>query len=334
MKAPEAVGLSIGIYHIDKAHYYHFGTTDKGSQHSPTASTLYEIGSLTKTFISTLLAVAVLEGRVTLDDDIRVYLPEPYPNLAYQGQPIKMVHLANLTSELPNWLPDKPDLFQGVVPDSIPSVLLKLHKNYTRQDFYHDLHTIQLKTPPGTLTRHSNVAAQLLAFILEKVYQKPIDSLVKQYITQPLEMHNTALIDKQTGLMAKGYDAKGNQMPYIAAMRNLQEAGGLTSTVSDMVRYLKFQLDEANKVVRLTHQRTVKTAEGVVGLNWHVDKTATGDREIWHTGGTFGFSSYVVLYPERKLGIVILANESDGTTQSKLVGVARQLANGLQSVKN
>ena len=330
IKAPEAVGLSIGIYHLDKAHYYNFGTVEKGSQRQPISTTIYEIGSITKTFISTLLAYAVTEGRMKLDDDIRSYLPEPYPNLAYQGQVIKIVHLANLTSELPNWLPDRPKLFQGVVPDSIPYVLLKLHKNYTQKDFYRDLHLIRLKDTPGKSPRHSNVAAQLLAYILEKTYQKPLESLVKQYITQPLGMNHTVFVNNQTGPVATGYDAKGNRMPYIT-MPDSQGSGGLTSTAADMTKYIKFQLDETSKAVRLSHQKTVETSQDVVGLSWHIDKTAVGDREIWHTGGTFGFSSYIVFYPERQLGIVLLANESDGSTQGKLVGIARAITGSLSA---
>ena len=330
MKAPEAVGLSIGIYHLDKAHYYNFGTTEKGSRRQPTSTTIYEIGSITKTFVSTLLAYAVTEGRIKLDDDIRTYLPEPYSNLEYQGQAVKIVHLANLTSQLPNWLPDKPEIFQGVVPDSIPYILLKLHKDYTQNDFYRDLHLIQLKGTPGISPRHSNVAAQLLAFILERTYQKPLESLVRQYITQPLGMNHTVFGINQTGPTAKGYDVKGNRMPYII-MQDSQGSGGLTSTAADMTKYIQFQLDETSKTVRLSHQKTVETSQDIVGLNWHIDKTAIGDRQIWHTGGTFGFSSYIVLYPERKLGVVLLANESDVSTQNKLVGMARRIVENLKA---
>lgn len=330
MKAPESVGLSVGIYHLGKVSYYNFGNTEKGSLRQPTPSTIYEIGSITKTFVSTLLAHAVIEGKAQLDDDVRTYLPEKYPNLEYQGQVIKLVHLANLTSELPNWLPNKPELFQRVIPDSIPYALLNLHRNYTQQDFYHDLHSVQLKAAPGKNPRHSNVAAQLLGFILERIYQQPLETLVRQYITQPMKMSSTVFVNSQTDPMAKGYDVKGNHMPYIS-MKDVQGAGGLTSSTADMIKYAKFQLDEADKAVKLSHQVTVEAPQDTVGLNWHVGKTSAGDREIWHTGGTFGFNSYIVLYPERKLGIVLLTNESDGSTQSKLVGIAKKIADSLRA---
>ena len=324
MKTPEAIGLSVAVYHADHINYYNVGTVEKGTQTPPTPATVYEIGSITKTFVSTLLAFAVTEGKVKLDDDIRNYLPGDYPNLSYQGEPIKLVHLANLTSELPNWLPDKPVAFKGVSPDSIPYVLMNLHQNYTQDDFYRDLKLVQLKAAPGKNPRHSNVATQLLAFILERVYKKPIEVLVKQYITKPLKMNDTSFGTVRTGPMAKGYDAKGNIMPYIT-MKDTQGAGGLRSTAADMIKYIKFQLDETNQVVNLSHKKTVETPQEIVGLNWRIDKNNTENRGIWHTGGTFGFSSYILFFPERKIGIVLLANESDGMTQNRLVSIARQI---------
>jgi D-alanyl-D-alanine-carboxypeptidase/D-alanyl-D-alanine-endopeptidase len=330
MKAPEAVGLSVGVLHLGKADYYNFGIAQKGVNQPAASSTIYEIGSNTKTFVSTLLAYAVIEGKIKLDDDIRTYMPEQYPNLEYQGQAIKLLHLANLTSELPNWLPDKPEVFEKANPDSIPYLLLNLHKNYSQQDFYRDLHSVRLVAQPGSNPRHSNVAAQLVGFILESVYQQSLESLIKKYITEPLGMNHTGFFMDQPKLMAKGYSGKGKPMPYIT-MPDAQGSGGLSSTAEDMLNYIRFQLDESNKAVRLSHQTTVKTAQDAVGLNWHIDKTPSGDRQLWHTGGTFGFSSYIVLYPDRQLGIVLLANESDSSTQTKLVGLSKRIAKQLEA---
>lgn len=332
IKSPEPVGLSVGVYSNGRYYNYNFGTTKRGIDQLPTNTTIYEIGSITKTFISKLLAQAVIEKKLALDDDIRKYLPGQYPNLEYEGQAIKIIHLANLTSELPNWLPDKPEIFSQVTPDSIPYVLLKLHENYTQKDFLQDLHSVHLKAAPGSNPKHSNVAAQLLALILETVYQKPVQKLVEQYITQPLGMDHTTFINSQTRPMANGYDAKGKLMPYIK-MQNSQAVGGLTSTAIDMVKYIKFQVDEANEAVKLSHQKTVETSQDAVALNWHITTTETGDRHLWHTGGTFGFSSYIVTYPDQKLGIILLANQSDGTMQNKLVQLSKQIIEYIKTNK-
>ncbi|GAB3162724.1 serine hydrolase [Telluribacter humicola] len=130
--------------------------------------------------------------------------------------------------------------------------------------------------------------------------------------------------------MAKGYDGKGNLMPYLT-MKDVQSSGGLKSSTNDMLAYIRFQLNEANKTVQLTHQKTVKDRQGTIGLNWHIDRTSTGGHEIWHTGGTLGFTSYVVFYPEQKLGIVLLANESDPSTQSQLIQITNKIVSGLSA---
>lgn len=111
MKDKQAVGLSIGFYNNGTNYFYNFGTTEKGKALRPTENSIYEIGSITKTFVSLVLANAVLEKRIRLDDDIRKFLNGSYPNLEYRGKPIKVLHLANTTSGIPNWLPPRTQEF-------------------------------------------------------------------------------------------------------------------------------------------------------------------------------------------------------------------------------
>lgn len=329
-RAPETVGLSVGILHRGVAACYDFGKRNKGEATATSADTRYEIGSNSKTFIATLLAYAVQEGRIKLDDDIRLHLPGSYPNLEYQGQPIRVVHLANLTSGLPNWLPDRPELFTGLKPEQVPDALIAIHRDYTREDFHRDLRQVTLKSAPGTDPRHSNVGAQLLIRVLEHVFERPYAELLDERILCPLGMHRTGFDPgSPSGTLAVGHDASGRAMPYITDMRELREAGGLISSSADMVRYLRLQLDETNPAIALSHRPTVETEHDRVALNWHVDTASDGQRTIWHTGGTFGFSSYLVLYPERGLGMVLLANESDPQAQNRLVDLANRIAEHL-----
>lgn len=110
MSESSRVGLSIGIIKDGKEYFYNYGSTQKEKQILPTASTIYELASNSKTFSSTLLARAVLNKKVSLTDDIRKYLNQDYPNLQYDGTPITLLNLANLTSALPNWMPDSREL--------------------------------------------------------------------------------------------------------------------------------------------------------------------------------------------------------------------------------
>ncbi len=327
MNSPEAVGLSVGVYDNGKIYHYHFGETEKGNKQVPTQNTVYEIGSITKTFASTVLAYAVLEKKVKLEDDIRKYLGGNYPNLAYAGQPIRLIHLASLTSGLPNWLPDRPEIFANTNPDSIPYALMAVHRDYRRQHFYEDLRRVKLDTLPGVIPKHSNVAAQLLGYVLEGVYKTSFQELLEKYLIKPLGMENTSLLTSgpTPGLLAKGHNEKGQGMPYLD-MKEMQPAGGLRSTTADMLQYIRFQLDQSNPAVRMTHRKTwEKPGKPAVGLNWQIEETAGGARHLWHTGGTFGFSSYVVLYPASGVGLVLLANESDGAAQGRLAQAAEKI---------
>jgi CubicO group peptidase (beta-lactamase class C family) len=326
MKNSSRVGISIGIIKNGKSYKYNYGSIKKDKQELPTGNTVYELASITKTFGTTLLAKAILDKKVNLNDDIRKYLNEDYPNLEYNGKPITLLNLANLTSGLPNWMPDK-DLFGKADPDRIPFILDSVHTKYSREDFYRDLHDVKLKAVPGSVSRHCNTASQPLGFIMESVYKDSFQNLLKIYFTEPLKMKNTYLLapGKQPANMAKGYDGKGRVMPIID-WDDLQVAASIASTSSDMLNYMAFQINEENAVVKLSHQPTFgKIEEGAVALNWKVKKMEDGRRSISHTGGSLGFSSYMVFYPESNSGIVLLSNEADQNTQNELIILADKI---------
>jgi serine-type D-Ala-D-Ala carboxypeptidase/endopeptidase len=326
MSNSSRVGISIGIIKNGKSYLYNYGSTRREKSEIPTGNTVYELASITKTFGATLLAKAVLDKKVDLKDDIRKYLKEDYPDLNYNGTPVTLLNIANLTSGLPNWMPDK-DLFGKADPDAIPHILDSVHQKYSRKDFYHDLHDVKLKVLPGTITRHCNTAAQLLGYIMEGVYNNTYDNLLKIYFTDPLNMKNTFLIKpgKQPALMAKGYDGKGRPMP-ITDWEDLRVAASIASSASDMLKYMAFQLNEANPIVKLSHQPTFgKVDDGAIALNWKVRKTAGGNRSISHTGGSLGFSSYIVFYPDLNSGIVLLSNEAGQDTQNELIALSEKI---------
>ncbi|MVM33042.1 serine hydrolase [Spirosoma sp. HMF4905] len=319
------VGLSIGIVRNGKTTFYNFGTTEKGKDQVPTQNTIYEIGSISKTFGSLLLAQAVLEKRAKLDDDIRQYLDGDYPNLAYEGKPIRLVNLTNWTSELPDNFPDQPDRFKEVSPDSVPFRVVNELTHYTKQDFFNDLRAVKLKAAPGQNPRHCNVAAQLVGYILEKIYQMPYEELIRTKIEEPLQMRNTFGSASSSDLFAKGYNGKGNPMPEFT-MKAMQAAGGLRYSATDLLKYAAYQLDERNKAVQLTHQLTWGNFDNqAFGLNWFLHKTIDSKRQVEHSGGTFGFASFCDLYPDQKVGLVLLANDADQETQYRLGELSKKI---------
>lgn len=327
VQQPARVGLSIGIIENGQTYFYNFGSIEQGKRQLPTSQTVYEIGSISKTFTSLLLAHAVLEKRVNLRDDIRKYLPGAYPNLAFGGQPIRLVHLANTTSRLPDNLP------QTTAPrpadaDSAVAAIVKSLRGYTKQNFYDDLRQARLDTLPGLLPRHSNVATQLLAYILESVYQASYADLVTRYIDKPLQLTGLA----STAPLPTGYNEKGHPMPRLD-LPTVVAAGGLHYSTADMVKYLRYQLAEKDPAVVLAHQPTWGTSETqAIGFNWNLEKTVDSQRSLQQSGGTFGCASYCEFYPAQQFGVVLFSNESDASTQGSLEAVAGQLREALYGV--
>lgn len=345
----EAVGLSIGIYSNGVTNFYNFGSTQKDRILLPTENTVYEIGSITKTFISFILANAVLENKVSLDDDIRKYLLESYPNLQYNGHPVKLVHLANTTSLLPDWLPELPSAMKNLPADSALLLKTNYYNKLTSKDFFKALHAVKLDTIPGTKRYHSNAGAQLLAYILENVYKMPIEKLVKKYITMPYSMKRTSFITSRSMKnIAKGYTSSGKEARYEFVMPYFKNAGGMGSSTYDLVKYIKLYVDANSPAASVCLKKTVDIdastgqvtkmrPDGIAApdiysaaLNWFKYQPGDSSSQIWADGGTNGFNSYLVIYPYLNSGVVVLANKSDEKIFRALPGIAYEISKILE----
>jgi D-alanyl-D-alanine-carboxypeptidase/D-alanyl-D-alanine-endopeptidase len=307
MSNKNVVGLSVGILQNGVSHVYNFGETKKGNGQIPTSNTLYEIGSITKTFTGILLAKAVLHGKVKLADDIRKYLPGNYPNLAFADHPIQLVHLSNHTSRLPSQ-PGIPQTGEDIFNPDI---------QFTDSMLYRILDEITLDTLPGTRREYSNFAVGLLGIILEKVYGVEYEQLLKKYILRPYGMKQTKIsltkVDLKT--LSQGYDVEGNAASYWRN-RIAEPAGGIRSTVRDMLLYMKAQLNTKDNATQLSHKITLGDTKKGTGLNWGVFTTKEGHLRLAHDGGTDGFTSLCLIYPELNSGIILFTNNGDHDDQS------------------
>ncbi len=303
MSNKNVAGLCVGILRNDSTYLYHFGETIKGSGQLPDTNTAFEIGSITKTFTGILLAHAVIESRLKLDDDIRQYLDGSYPNLQYAGQPIRIVHLSNHTSALPS-MPKLPSSSEDPFSPST---------NFTDGMLKDILHNIQPDTLPGTRRAYSNFAVGLLGLILQKVYSMPYEQLLKKYIFDPYGMHHssTTLPTKALQQYATGYDLEGNPTTYWWN-RLAEAAGGIRSTDYDMLMYCKAQLNPNDQAAQLSHKLTFGDTNEGSGLNWGIMTTKNSHHLRWsHDGGTTGFTSLCLIYSELKSGIILLTNNGN-----------------------
>jgi serine-type D-Ala-D-Ala carboxypeptidase/endopeptidase len=321
-----AGAFSVGIINHGQIYLRNYGIIEKGADQKTSGDNLYEIGSITKTFTSLILAHAVLEKRVNMDDDIRKFLPGEYPNLAFSGKPVQLIHLVNWTSGMPNNIPVDPAASGQLPFDSMATAFVHMHSRYNKEKFFADLHQVRLDTFPGLNPRHSNAAAQLLAYILENIYQQPFSQLIEKYITKPLRMIHTYLLvpQRQENLRVKGYSERGEPMPFLSAYD--APAFGIKSTIEDMARYVRYQLDEHDPAVKLTHQITLGDINYFAwGWNWFMNKRADDKLKIHEDGTTFGFTANVLLYPEQGFGVVLLTNECDRNSNDRLIKITDKI---------
>jgi D-alanyl-D-alanine-carboxypeptidase/D-alanyl-D-alanine-endopeptidase len=327
---PQVVGLSVGVFKNGAIYTYNYGTVERGKHQPPTENTIYRIASITKTFTATLLAQAAVDRRVKLDDDVRKYLDGDYPNLEFQGHPIRLYDLVDHRSGLPFFLPDKPETAPDYHHDVAgwPTRIADALRSYSRQDFYADLHHVQLDGIPGEQVHYSNAAAQLMGYILERVYHRSYETLLKEKIFAPLDMESTAItLDYQLrGQLAKGYDSAGHLMPDVPDQ--LQAAGAVKSTVSDLLKYVQWQVEENDGAVKLSHIPRATIGDYSADLNWQM-WSSDGNRLIWQSGNFPGFHSLCATLPELKLGLVILANESDPASNAARQIMANEILSGL-----
>ncbi len=313
LAAESGVGLSIGIASHGATRFGNFGAVSLGGP-LPTGDTAYEIGSIAKTMTGLLLARAVLAGRADLRDDVRRYLDGPYPRLELEGEPVRLLHLANMTSALPDNLPD----LSSLLPDPGRHATARAIAAYTSAQFLDDLRAFGPSERPGASVAHSNVAARLLNLALERIDGASYDAILAGELERPLRMTASG--------EATGYDGEDRE----AAA--LPEASGQRYSAAAMLRYAELHLDESDPAVRLSHEGSWFTLDRrtFVAMPWIVTTLPDGGRRLQYSGGTFGFASFMALWPERRLAIVLLANKSSDTAQDRLGEMAVQIAELLQ----
>lgn len=316
-------GISIAVVRDGQVSFYNAGTISREQPQLPTKDTVYEIGSISKTFGSLLLAQSIVANKAKATDELHHYLPGNYTNLAYQGHPIRLIDLVTTTSGLPDNLPDFGSLVQGVPPDQVSAKIALALNGYSQDALLKDLKGVALLTQPGTTPKHSNLAAELVGVAVSNIENKPFGTLLASRIEKPFGMQSGIGNDRQA-LKATGYKDGGAIAPALDAPVILA-AGGLHYSAADMARYITAQLKNNDAAITLTHQPAWKGNDKTVGYNWTIGTTMDGEQRLSHTGGTFGFSSLIDLYPDSHYGIVMLTNRSNAALQGQLWAMSESI---------
>jgi CubicO group peptidase (beta-lactamase class C family) len=288
---------------------YGFGKVDG---RVPDGGTVYEIGSVTKTFTALLLAQEAAAGRLSLDEPVQRLLPG-YTIPAWQGQAITLRDLATQTSGLPR-------LPTGFIPPDMANPYV----GYGAAELQAFLRGHQLARKPGASYEYSNLGYGLLGVALAAHAGKPYDALVHERIAVPLGMQSTgvALTPAMRARLAPGHDATGKPAANWD-FDTMAGAGALRSTATDMLRYLKTLTPAAaGSPYALAIGRQRPVMQGVdIALGWHLSGVR-GTRVVWHNGQTGGYAGFAGVTADGKRAVVVLANTSapvDDIAQAALV---------------
>lgn len=297
------VGIVVGLIDADGTQYYSFGTKSLATKEKVAEHSVFEIGSISKTFTGILLADQVVKGKIKLDDPVQAYLPEGVTVPTRNGEAIQLVHLSNHTSALPRM----PSNFNPANPANP-------FADYSEKAMYDFLTSYALTRDIGSQYEYSNYAVGLLGHILAQQQKMTYEELMVKAIATPLKMKDTrvTLTPKMEKNLAKGHS--GRQEVENWDIPTLGGAGAIRSTAVDMLKYLAanmgLQKSDLYPAMQLSHKNTRKEAsQPVVGLGWHTANVS--DTEvIWHNGGTGGYRTFTGFVKGGKKGVVVLANST------------------------
>lgn len=322
--------VSIGIYKNREKYTSHYGELDKGKGNTPSDNTIYEIASVSKTFTGILVANAVLEGRLNLDDDIRKYLKEDFKNFEYNKEPIKIKHLLTHTSEMKKFLPESINELFSDFNEDLPFKVYEIQKNYSKKDFFSDLYKIKLDTVPGIRYGYSNVDTEIMAQILENIYNKSFNNILKDYFQTSANMQNTQieLPKNKEQYLANGYGMTGKLVPHEVVLYGAD--GGVKTTMPDLVNYMEFQLDRTKPAVIESHRMLYEN--GNRKMAYYLPVKNDDEYGIYYNmhGGGFGSQNWFFIIPKYNLGVSVITNQSDLDTANKLLKTVKGLIEDLK----
>jgi CubicO group peptidase (beta-lactamase class C family) len=275
-----------------------YGLADLETGTPTTPETNYRLASVTKQFTAASILLLAEDGRLTLDDRARTWLP----SLPKAAETVTIRHLLTHTSGLIN--------YEDVIPESFAAQLhdadvLRLLETQDRTYFR-----------PGTGYRYSNSGYALLALIVQHASGKTFAKFLRERIFQPLGMFNTVAYEEGISTVnnrAFGYTQEAgrwnrtDQDPTSAVLGD----GGTYSSIDDLAKW-----DAALYDGRLLQPSSLRAAfapathtddpEIEYGYGWRI----TGET-LWHSGESVGFRNVIVRYPKRHLTVVVLTNRNE-----------------------
>ena len=292
-------GCAVGVGKDGNALYTHgYGSANLEYRIPLTDSSVMESGSVAKQFTSAAMVLLQQDGKLSLDDDIRKYLPE-VPNF---GKTITIRNLLTHTSGLR----DQWGLLgiEGRGPGS------QVHSPATTLDLV--VHQKMLNFPPGSAYLYSNTGYALAAIIIERVSGKSLQGFTQERLFRPLGMAHTQWRDDFTRVVpnrATAYSPSDSGYKQDMPFTNMVGNGGVLSTMGDLLKWNE-NLDRPTiggtsftptreTRMKLTSGRTIPYALGLENVEYN------GVREVSHSGSTAGYRTFLARYPEQHVSVAV-----------------------------
>ncbi|MFC1639897.1 serine hydrolase domain-containing protein [Gemmatimonadota bacterium] len=277
-----------------------------------TQDTPFILGSTTKSITATAVMMAIETGLIDLNTPVREYLPWFRTANATASARITVRHLLNHTSGLSEAI-GRERLADG----DTSALALDRHVRALSEK--------QLVSEPGTSFDYSNANYAILGRILQEVSGGTFEAFIQENIFEPLQMEHSFTSQRaaERDGMATGYRywfGFPRPAPDVPFVRGVAPAGYLISSARDLARYLTLHLNYGTyegtslispERVEELHRPTARMAENMsYAMGW-LNETNAEDVTVWHNGGLSNFYSYLGMLPERRLGVVFLANGLD-----------------------
>lgn len=303
------IGISVGFIQNKKAYYTAYGNLNANSQTKIDQNSIFEIASITKILTSNLIAQAVMEHKIKVDDYIDDFLPKAYVLQQNLKNKIKISDLASHQSGLPDidfakliaLNPQQP--VSNVTEETLASII----NNCTELKDYGQY-------------RYSTIGYTLLGQILEKVYNKSYDQIISEKIFQPLKMKNTLTKDFDVKNRTAGYNPDGGIQEFFK-WNVTAPAGLVKSNAADMVTYLKAVLNKetavgkASIIAEKIYYKDAKREMGL-GLNMMIDDQNT---VYLKSGDSMGQSSIIFYNRAKNWGAIILLTQRNSKMRQDLL---------------
>lgn len=309
------VGAMIGV--IDRnqdRHTFSYGSNTLSGSALLDEDSLFDIGSITKTFTSMLLVDMALRGLVDPGDPVRRYLPAGRVTMpTFDGTEIELIHLATHTSGLPR----QPQGSEQPKPEGFDP--LDQYAAYTTDHIYEYLTDYcALEFEPGTFWGYSNTGMGLLGHVLGLIDGTSYAELLQRVILDELGMTSTFLFvpDERQPDLARGHNEANEYAPPYCANDIFQGAGFLKSSLSDLFVYLEANLgllDTPLLDAMDAGHRSLDIHTGSLGamaVGWFIQELPDGQSVVYHGGRTNGYGAYIGFNKKLRTGVIALCNFS------------------------